>query len=752
MTGVYSGRTRYHPYSSGKPNPFVQPRPAGGASAPGTPFFDLVVSSCTQNATPTTPNKLRIDTGSWPVDGCLFCGYTVNITTPLISGDWLIDSIESDLGFEDTLVFLGNPFGTIGVSAAYTIDVMFNAAVAFPTPPAEFLHPSIDFEIIDANTIELQEPTIYDYQGAVPAWFNVGIDDGDLLAFDQSVSTTRNGKFGPIVIDPANQSRFTVSGGHGLAVGTDVARLIRWQRRCDADFFLRKRKGILYDWDFGNLNVANLYQDVAATIPVTAKDDPIRALVSIGSASGTPTLVRDAASTGEIRWNPNGLNGYGSAVFDGTAWFVLAAPQDSFVDSRYSILFLINPTKEVRNTALTNNICSWDILAASPKMNAYIDGVAAPERSGYHLGVAGRDLNVANFISPIVSGWGAVGISFNEAPVGSTEISFGISDANSMGTSSGVAPAPVLPNTATEDFYLGRIEGDSAADRFVGEIARMIIWDSRLTNLVWDNVTDVLEPNFIGLAMPWERLPDFNPELFWQLDFADPATLYTDTGATIPVVANNDAIAACATLGSGKSASLPNVELFINATTAERPLYKASGGARDNSYASFVGTNINLTSASFVLINADPFGIVLGVMFRRVAAVPTAQNSYILRWGTRQEIFFEQATGRVMVDAGNGAIEALPETELNQWYLVYLCADGGGNVDDAVWGSPGPEDLSPQPLPLDTVSSSTIRVGDEIDSIVDIQTVFAYSQDQDGTVRARIRDYFTRKYGALPHV
>ncbi len=748
---AFSSRSRHHPFAGGFPNPHSQPRAAGFSSAPAADLRTVVAGTCTENATPTAQNKLRIDSGSW-TDACVFCG-NWRATFNGSSKEQII-RLETDIVKDDTLVVNASLFSGIGISAAFTIDI-YVQPFTFPADASEpefrFLGGAVDIEVIDANTIELQS-SIYDYQGS-PAWFQASFDDGDIL--NLVGSATSDGFYGPIQLDPTNHSRLTIPGGHGLANGTDTTtQLLSWYRRCDILSFETKRQAILYDFNFANLNIANLWQDVAASIPVVAANDPIRALTGngIGTASGSPILVRDAASTGEIRWNPSGLNGYGSAVFDGTAWFTLAAPQEGFVDGTLSILFLATSNKEVRDTALTNNIFSWDVTGTD-RMSFFYDNDADPFKTAIHGVLGGRDPGTLDANSsphkPFI--WNAHVLATVENPAGNTQLEIGISDANNTAEFSGVVPAPVPPDTTNEDFFLGRIEGDSAADRFIGELARMIIWDLPGGTMGFPTFEQVIQPT-LGVTLPFESLPEIGPGLFFDLEFSDSASLYTDIAGAVPVVSDGDAVGSVAARGGAIDASLPNVALFINATAAERPTFRASGGPRNLPYLSFRGTNINLTSASFVIVNADPFGIFFGVVFRRMDPVPTAANSYIFRWQTRQEIFIEQTTGRIMVDAGNGAIEALPEAVLGQWYLVYLCADGGGNVDDAVWGSPGPEDNSAQVLPLDTVSSSTIRIGDENESIVDIQSVFVYGADKDTALRQRVRDFYTRKLGALPHV
>ncbi len=748
---VYSGRTRHHPYVNGEAARLVQPAAIGFGSAPGTVVLTEVAATCTENATPTAPNKLRIDSGSW-TDTCGFCGYAATFSAS--SGLFNIIRLETDIVEDDTLVIDGNFFTGIGISASFTITIFVQPFV-FPgdagEPGFRFLGGAVAVDFIDANTIELTQLTTYDYQGS-PAWFVAGFDDGDILNL---VGTVSHDGYFLVRIDPANNARVIVPGGHGLALGADTTtQLLSWYRRCDINDFANKRQGILYDFDFGNLNIANLWQDVGATIPVTAPNDPIRALTNngIGTASGPPILVRDAASTGEMRWNPTGLNGLGSVVFDGTAWFTLAAPQEGFVDNNFSILLVAKSDKEVRDTALTNNIFSWDITAID-RMSFFYDNDVDPHKTALHAVLGGRDIGNwdGNNTPPKPGIWNAHAIATNENPAGNTEIKIGLSDTFNLSTFSGVVPAPIPPDTVNQDFFLGRIEADSAADRFVGEIARMIIWDIDNGDMVFPTFENVIQPA-IKADLPFDSIPNITASLFFDLEFSDAASLYTDTLGAVPVTTDGDAIGSVAARGAAIDASLPNVALFINATAAERPTFKASGGPRDLPYASFRGTNINLTSASFTLVNADPFGIFFGVVFRRMDPVPTAANSYIFRWQVRQEIFIEQTTGRIMVDAGNGAIEALPEAELGKWYLVYMCADGGGNVDDAVWGSPGPEDNTAQPLPLDTVSSSTIRIGDENESVVDIQSIFCYGADKPSDVRQRVRDFYTRKLGFLPHI
>jgi len=747
---IYSGRSRHHPYAHGESARLVQPAAIGFGSAPGTPVLTEVAASCTENATPTAQNKLRIDSGAW-TDTCGYCGYAATFSAS--SGLFNIIRLETDIIKDDTLVIDGNFFTGIGISASFTITI-FVQPFTFPAdagqPGFRFLGGAVDVDFIDANTIELTEAATYDYQGT-PAWFQANFDDGDILHL---VGTATHDGYFLIRIDPTNPARVIVPGGHGLATGIDTTtQLLSWYRRCDINDFVIKRQGVLYDFDFGNLNVANLWQDVGATIPVTAPNDPVRALTNngIGSASGPPILVRDAASTGEIRWNPNGLLGLGSVIFDGTAWFTLAAPQEGFVDNVFSILLLARHNKELRDTALVNNIFSWDITAVD-RMSFFFDNDIDPHKIGMHAVVGGRDAGVFDGQTrPTKPGiWSAIGIATNENPAGNTEIRQGISDANSLGTLSGAMPAPIPPDTANEDFFLGRIEGDSAADRFVGEIARMLIWDLESGSMIFPTFEDIIEPT-LSAKLPFEQVPFIVTGKFFDLEFSDKVSLYTDDAGSVPVVSDGDTIGSIAARGGAIDASPPNVALFINSTAAERPTFRASGGPRDLPYASFRGTNINLTAASFTIINADTFGIFFGVVFRRMDPVPTAANSYIFRWQVRQEIFIEQTTGRIMVDAGNGAIEALPEAELGKWYLVYLCADSGGNVDDAVWGSPGPEDNSAQPLPLDTVTSSTIRIGDENESVVDIQSLFVYSADRPAAERQRLRDFYIRKLGFLPN-
>lgn len=745
---VYSGRNRHHPYAHGEAARLVQPRAIGFGSAPGTPVFTVASATCTENATPTASNKLRVDSGSWPDCG-IYCGYKATLSAS--SGLFDIIRLETDVVEFDTLVIGGNFFTNIGVSASFTITI-FIQPFTFPgdagEPGFRFLGNG-GFEVIDADIIELTN-AVFDYRGS-PSWDKMGIRDGDTLTIQGSAS--RDGDFGPIKVDPADLSRLTVPGGHGLAVGVDSSSFfLSFYRRCDTDKFKSNPFTRRWDWDFGATGLPKMWQDTGKTIPVITTGDPVRAIENSGSATGPSDLIRDPASTGEATWNSAGCGGYGSVVFDGTVAFIMAAPQDAFtanLELEYSMVFK-HTKRNKANIGDTSHICSWDVTGSPAAMTIQLENQGPPGYNTFHYELGTRDLvfapgGLGGYSTLPNNGW--FGMACNVEDNTGPEIQSAVRDMGGFSTFSGIGGAVVLPDSVNEDFYLGRIEGDSIVDWFKGELARVNISD--VTSGTYAvNPSIALVEACTGTALPIEYIPQWgssNKTINNHIDFTGNETIYTDVGGTVPVTTDGDLIASIARGPFSDNAA----GLLTQSIEARRPIYKTDG-PRGLSYARFQGDNVSLADPIGAVLNGI-FGLLIGAVFRRNNPVPTANDSFILNFGSGDfELRIEQSTGRIVGDIGAGEIEILSSVIEGDWYLIFINADNDSSDEDAVWGSPGPEDNAP--LANNITGAGVITIGEPTnEAVVDIAEVFVALGDRDSVNRDRLRDYITRKYGALPN-
>jgi hypothetical protein len=285
---------------------------------------------------------------------------------------------------------------------------------------------------------------------------------------------------------------------------------------------------------------------------------------------------------------------------------------------------------------------------------------------------------------------------------------------------------------------------------FIGNVAEVIIYDKKLTAAEQVELTLYLDNKYDGLPefIPSGPVPPAIGNLLHWVDAADAATVWADAGGTIP-----------ATNGV-------TVERIDNKGSRGTPFLRVGFGGVEYKTGVLNGLNvIEFTSISgqLSIIAESPglpistTGMTMAMVTRRISATPPSGTQILWRWtpfggvpgpGLRLDNFSADL---------KSVIDGIPDEDfvtpavVNTWYLIYISLEPSGSTNDAKFGSPGPEIITPFGDPTDIPDLADFRWSTGSTPMEHAEAWF-WDRPLTLTERADLVTYANTKYGALPHL
>ncbi len=284
---------------------------------------------------------------------------------------------------------------------------------------------------------------------------------------------------------------------------------------------------------------------------------------------------------------------------------------------------------------------------------------------------------------------------------------------------------------------------------FIGNVAEVIIYDKKLSAPEQSGLTQYLDkkyddlPEVVGGLVP----PAVGDLLHW-VDAADAGTVWADAGGTIP-----------ATNGV-------TVERIDNKGSRGTPFLRVGFGGVEYKTGILNGLNvIEFTSISGQLsiiaetpgLAISTTGCTLAMVTRRISATPPRGTQILWRWtpfigvpgpGLRLDNF--SADLKSVID-GIPDEDFVTPAAVNTWYLIYISLEPSGSTNDAKFGSPGPEIITPFGDPTDIPDLADFRWSTGSTPMEHAEAWF-WNRPLTLTERADLVTYANTKYGALPHL
>ena len=280
---------------------------------------------------------------------------------------------------------------------------------------------------------------------------------------------------------------------------------------------------------------------------------------------------------------------------------------------------------------------------------------------------------------------------------------------------------------------------------FTGNIAEVLIYDFKLSVAQQAALEQRNNTKYGGLPViiPSGPVPPASANLLHWVDAADAGTVWADLAGTIP-----------ATNGV-------TVERIDNKGTRGTPFLRVGFGGVEYKTSVLNGLNvIEFTSANGQLtITAESPGLPISatgfttaLVTRRRGTVPVG-NPILWRWSPAAgspdpSLRLKGGSQDLAADVtGNPEEILVGASGLDTWYLIYISVDPVG-ADDAKYGSPGPEIITPFGVPTDIPDLADVRWGT---SNITMENAEAFFWDRPLTPieRADLVSYVTAKYGVI---
>ncbi len=278
------------------------------------------------------------------------------------------------------------------------------------------------------------------------------------------------------------------------------------------------------------------------------------------------------------------------------------------------------------------------------------------------------------------------------------------------------------------------------------QIAEWAVWEGPLTDAELAELVDYADAKYGTLPHGDTSVPAVG-DLLHHVDASDASTVWADAAATIP-----------ATNGV-------TVERIDNKGTRGTPFLRVGFGGVEYKTGVLAGENViefQSANGQLTIVAESPglaistTGCTLAAVVRRRSALG-AGTGILWRWtpfggvpgpGIRHASITEDFI-TIIDGIANETLKAA--TVLDTWYLVYISIDPAGAVDDATFGSPGPEVVAAIGNPTDIPDLADIRWGT---SIATMEQAEAFFWDRPLTLaeRAQLVAYINGKYGTLPHL
>lgn len=235
--------------------------------------------------------------------------------------------------------------------------------------------------------------------------------------------------------------------------------------------------------------------------------------------------------------------------------------------------------------------------------------------------------------------------------------------------------------------------------------------------------------------------------LLHHVDASDASTVFSDAAGLIPAV-NGDTVERITNKGTRGTPFLRvgfgGVEYKTGVLSGENVIEFQSANGQLTIAAESPGLAISTTGCTLAAVvrRRQALGAGTGILWRWTPSGGTPGPG--LRHASTSEDFITIIDG-----IANETLKAA--TVLDTWYLIYISIDPAGAVDDAVFGSPGPEVVAAIGNPTDIPDLADVRWGTSIATMEQAEAFF-WDRPLTLTERAQLVAYVNGKYGTLPHL
>jgi hypothetical protein len=469
--------------------------------------------------------------------------------------------------------------------------------------------------------------------------------------------------------------------------------------------------GLQHWWDF--TDASQVFQDVGGTTP-SGDTDPILRVNNKGY-DGQPLIDSDS----DLTYTENLLPGINVGSNAGLLPLITVLNNALSTDGITVVLIVRS------QDSVTSNPLKWEFSGDVSQIQADIDGSGnweiqfdlADERDTFKSVVTDELLSVYGAIKG-----GSLDYKASGAPL-----------------QSGSSGYPVTSAGLT--ITVGDLTGD---------IAEVLIYDFKLSVSQQAALDQRNNTKYDGLPelIPSGPVPPAVGNLLHWVDAADAGTVWADAGGTIP-----------ATNGV-------TVERIDNKGSRGTPFLRVGFGGVEYKTGVLNGLNvIEFTSISgqLSIIGETPglpistTGCTLAMVTRRISATPPSGTQILWRWtpfigvpgpGLRLGNFFADL---------KSVIDGIPDevfvavAAVNTWYLIYISLEPSGSTNDAKFGSPGPEIITPFGDPTDIPDFADFRWSTGSTPMEHAEAWF-WDRPLTLTERADLVTYANTKYGVLPHL
>lgn len=467
--------------------------------------------------------------------------------------------------------------------------------------------------------------------------------------------------------------------------------------------------GLQHWWDF--TDASQVFQDVGGVTP-SGDTDPILRVNNKGY-DGQPLI--DAAS--QLTYTVDLIPGVNVGTNTGLLPLVTVLNNALSTDGITVVIVLRS------QDGVTTNPLKWDFGGDVSQIQADIDGSGNWEIQ-FDLADE-RDTTKPVVTDELLSVYGAIKGGSLDYKASGTPIQ--------SGSSGYPVTDPLLTLTVGE---------------FSGNIAEILIYDFKLSTSQQSDLDRRIDSKYKGLPqfIPSTTPPPAVGNLLHWADASDAGTVWQDAAGTIPA-GNGDTVERIDNKGSRGT---PFLRVGFGGVTY------LTGVLNGENVIEFQSANGQLTIASEspgLAISATGFTSALITRRRQ----PVAAGSPIYwRWAPfignpGPSIRGKSPSNDIAADVtGNPEEVLIAASGLDTWYLVYISVDPVG-ADDAKYGSPGPEIVTPFGVPTDIPDLSDVRWST---STLTVEHAEAFFWDRPLTAaeRADLVTYANTKYGVLPHL
>ena len=276
------------------------------------------------------------------------------------------------------------------------------------------------------------------------------------------------------------------------------------------------------------------------------------------------------------------------------------------------------------------------------------------------------------------------------------------------------------------------------------QVAEFAIWDGQLSAGEFTDLFAYADAKYGTLPIAPPPPPPAPGNLVHHVEPGDASTVWADAAATIPAI------------DGGVVARIDNkgTDGTPLATSTGGPIYR-TGVLNGTNVIDFSGARLEaLAVAAGLTISTTGFTIAM-VTRRRAGHIG---DSILWRWTPFAGTPGPSIRGKFSLNGNFARTDPLVDEQLvanpsviDQWYLMYWSVDPAGAVDDAKFGSPGPEIITPFGVPTDIAPASDVRYGTS-STFVSHSEAWFWNRPLTLAERAALVVLADTKYGTLPHL